>query len=90
MQFISKRVKGVKTMTQYGKILRELKKRPRRGMTNRDLFAYSNCPWKRIGELEAMGVKIKRVNDDDEPRLRRYILADQKQDRVAQLLEAYK
>ena len=75
--------------THYEAILKELKKRPKNGATNRDLFAFSNSPWKRIAELEAKGVKIRRTNDKDDPRLRRYVLADPKQKRIAELLREY-
>jgi hypothetical protein len=38
--------------TQYARILAALRKAGRKGCTNHDLMVYSNCPWKRIGEME--------------------------------------
>jgi hypothetical protein len=38
--------------TQYQRILAALRKAGRNGCTNHDLMVYSNCPWKRIDEME--------------------------------------
>lgn len=42
----------MKPTTQYESILTALRRAGRKGCTIRDLLAYSNCPWKRIEELE--------------------------------------
>lgn len=75
--------------THYEKILKELKKAGTRGRTYRDLYVHSNSPWKRIRELETMGVKFIWGKDDNDIRLRRIWLRDPKQERIQELLEYY-
>lgn len=40
--------------TQYEQILNHLRKAGNKGATVRELMQYSNCPWKRIEEMEIM------------------------------------
>lgn len=75
--------------THYEKILKALVRKPKSGLSNREGYMYSNCPWKRIKELEDKGVKIIRFYDSEDPRLRRYRLEDPKQDKVLELLAYY-
>lgn len=79
-------------MNQHEKILRYMVEHPKTGITIRDGFIKLNINWthKRIGELEEMGVKIKRLDESREGvSFRRYILTDPKQERVTALLSAW-
>lgn len=79
-------------MTQHHKILKQLAENPKKGITVRDGYRLGiNWPHKRIRELEAMGVKIKRIDESPErgARFRRYILSDPDQNRVKELLSAW-
>ena len=68
-------------MTQHEKIVSYLVDHPKQGMTIRDgVMLGINWPHKRIRELEAEGLKVKRIDiDEDGKRYRRYILADRMQ-----------
>lgn len=79
-------------MSQHEKILRWLVDHPKSGITIREGFIKLNINWthKRIGELEQMGVKIKRIDEAREGvAYRRYVLEDPEQERVKALLEMW-
>lgn len=79
-------------MSQHEKILRWLVDHPKGGITIREGFIKLNINWthKRIGELEQMGVKIKRIDEAREGvAYRRYVLEDPEQERVKALLEMW-
>lgn len=79
-------------MSQHEKILRWLVEHPKGGITIREGFIKLNINWthKRIGELEQMGVKIKRIDEAREGvTYRRYVLEDPEQERVKALLEMW-
>lgn len=77
--------------THQEKLLRHLLKYKKAGITIReaqDLYKI-NWPHKRIGELEEMGIGIRRIDEHDEEgqRFRRYALLDPKQPRIKEVLE---
>jgi hypothetical protein len=79
-------------MTQHEKVLRYLVTHPKSGLTIREGVTKLNINWthKRIGELEQMGVKINRIDDErDGVRFRRYVLKDPNQERIEELLEIF-
>lgn len=79
-------------MSQHEKILRWMVAHPKSGITIREGFIKLNINWthKRIGELEQMGVKIKRIDEAREGvAYRRYVLEDPEQERVKTLLEMW-
>lgn len=78
-------------MTQHEKILRYMIEHPKEGVTVRDGVKLGiNWPHKRVGEFEQLGVRIKRIDvEENEKRFRRYILMDPEQDRVTELLKYY-
>lgn len=79
-------------MSQHERILRWMVEHPKSGITIREGFIKLNINWthKRIGELEQMGVKIKRIDEAREGvAYRRYVLDDPEQDRVKALLDMW-
>lgn len=79
-------------MSQHERILRWMVEHPKSGITIREGFIKLNINWthKRIGELEQMGVKIKRIDEAREGvAYRRYVLEDPEQERVKALLDMW-
>ena len=78
-------------MTQHEIVLREMIAHPKTGVTVRDgLRLGINWIHKRVGELEQLGVKVKRIDaEENGKRFRRYVLMDVQQDVVADLLSFY-
>lgn len=79
-------------MNQHERILRYMVDHPKNGITIREGFIKLNVNWthKRIGELEEMGVQIKRLDESREGvSFRRYVLKDPKQKRITELLGAW-
>ncbi len=75
--------------TQHMKILQYMKDHPKKGITIRQAAAYANWPHKRISELQQMGVRIRKVDvEENGERFRRYILEDPKQQIIREMLKA--